>query len=208
MGTDGVGSGAAAAPRSSLPLTLHEPSCSCVAADRCYCERVGNEPGFWGMTMLSRSLLALALALSTSVAASPTDDVNGILKSLEAAFNKGDAKAAAALFADDADVINPAGVPGKGRAGIEKVIATDLATILKGTTHTFTTETVRELGANVMLVDAKHEAQNMKMPDGKLQTGKLHVTFVVTKSKLGKLQIAAARPYMFVPPPAPSGMGK
>ena len=150
------------------------------------------------------STLALALALFAPVAsATPpsTDEVNTALKPLADAFNKGDPKAAAALFTDDADVISPFGVPGKGRAGAEKVIGGDMTGALKGTTSTFTAETVRELAPNVYLVDATHEAQGMTGPDGKKMTGKLHVTLVMVRGKDKKLAIAAARPYMFLPPP-------
>lgn len=151
---------------------------------------------------LSCLILGLVLlAPAVSSAAPPTDEVNAVLKSLGDAFNKGDAKAAAALFTDDCDLISPFGVPGKGRAGAEKVIAADIAGPLKGGTHTFTTENVRELAPNVMLVDATHEVQNMTGPDGKKMTGKLHVVLVMVRGKDKKLQVAAARPYMFMPPP-------
>jgi len=157
--------------------------------------------------LLSSVALALALALSASTIASaaPADDAGAVLKTLADAFNKGDAKAGAAVFAEDADLINPAGVTGKGRAAIEKVMAGDMAGIVKGATTKFSVETARELAPNVWLVDATHEAQNMMGPDGKPMTGKLHVVFVMTKAKDGKLQISAARPYMFLPaPPAAS----
>lgn len=147
-------------------------------------------------------ILAVALSISTTAHATPTDDVNALLKSLGDAFNKGDAKAIAAMFADDGDLINPAGISAKGRAEAEKVLAGDINGILKGTTTKFTADSVREIGSGAWLVDATHEAANMKGPDGKMMTGKLHVVFVLTKSKDKKLQFSAARPYMFLPPPA------
>ena len=162
--------------------------------------------------MLSRILPILVLALSLSFAstasATPADDVNALLKTLGDAFNKSDAKAAAALFAEDSDLINPGGLMAKGRGAEEKILAGDMAGILKGATTKFTAESVREVGTGAWLVDATHEATNMKGPDGKTMTGKLHVVFVLTMSKDKKLQISAARPYMFLPPPAAAAAKK
>ncbi len=153
------------------------------------------------LRFLSCVALALALFVPAAVSAAPADEVNAVLKSIADAFNKGDARAAAAMFAEDSDVISPFGVPGKGRAGAEKVMAADMAGPLKGTTSTFTADTVRELAPNVLLVDATHEAQNMTGPDGKKMNGKLHVVLVMVRGKDRKLMVAAARPYMFMPPP-------
>ena len=153
------------------------------------------------LRFLSCVALALALFVPAAAAAAPADEVNTMLKSFADAFNKGDARAAAAHFSEDCDVISPFGVPGKGRAGAEKVIAADLAGPLKGATNTFTADNVRELAPNVLLVDATQEAQNMTGPDGKRMNGKLHVVLVMVRGKDRKLMIAAARPYMFMPPP-------
>lgn len=154
--------------------------------------------------MLTRTLFALTLGLSLSAAAAPADDVTTMLKALSDAFNKGDAKAVAAHFTEDADLINMTGTRAEGKANIEKAVSSDMMTALKGaTTHKITAENTRELAPNVWFVDATHEAQNMMMPDGKIGTGKVHVSFVMTK-KDGKMQIVAARPYLFVPPPQPA----
>ena len=159
--------------------------------------------------MFARTLLVLALGFSISASAAPADDVNALLKSVETAFNKGDAKAAAALFAEDADVINPAGVTGRGRPAIEKVISADMTSVLKGSKNQkFTAENVRELAPTAWLVDATHEVPTMAMPDGTTKPGKLHVIFAVNKSKDGKMQIVSARPYMFMQQPSATGMGK
>ena len=156
--------------------------------------------------MLTRILPCLVLALSLSFAstasAAPADDVNALLKNLGDAFNKGDAKPCAALFAEDGDLISPAGQVAKGRAAVEKTIAGDITGILKGATTKFSTDSVRDLGNGTWLVDGTHEAQNMTGPDGMKMTGKLHVVFVASMSKDKKLQLLAARPYMFLPAPA------
>ena len=157
--------------------------------------------------MFSRILFgfALVVGLSTAAHATPADDVNALLKTLGDNINKRDAKAIAAMFADDGDLISPAGVAAKNHADAEKVLSGDINGILKGTTSKFTADSVREVGAGAWLVDATHEAANMKGPDGKTMTGKLHVVFVLTKNKANKLQFSAARPYMFLPPPPAAG---
>jgi uncharacterized protein (TIGR02246 family) len=150
------------------------------------------------------SCLALVLAVfvpATSSAAPADDDINAVLKALGDAFNKGDAKAAAALFAENGDLISPFGVPGKGREGAEKVMAGDMAGALKGTTNTFTAQDVKQLAPNVYLVDVTHESQGMMGPDGKKMDGKLHLVLVMSRGKDKKLMIQSARPYMFMPPP-------
>jgi len=159
------------------------------------------------------SYVVLAIVFLTPVrssAAPPTQEVNALLSKLEDAFNRGDAKAGASLFATDGDLINPVGRQGQGRAAVEKIMATDMQTILKGARSTFTADSVRELAPNVWLVDATHSGQGMKGPDGKPMTGKIHLVAIVTRAKDNKLQIAAARPYMFMQPKetvarAPSG---
>jgi uncharacterized protein (TIGR02246 family) len=83
-----------------------------------------------------RTLIA-ALVLFTSSAAlsapKQTDEeaIKARVAEFIVLFNKGDAKAMTAYFAADATLVNPVGVKGTGAAEIEKVIAGDLATVLK-----------------------------------------------------------------------------
>src|SRR5438477_6211090 len=90
-------------------------------------------------TKVGRSALVLAVVASTGLAGAAAgaskdeDAVKARVAEFAEAFNKGDAKAAAAMWADDATLVNPVGVTGKGPAEIEKVIASDLATIVKDT---------------------------------------------------------------------------
>src|SRR6185503_865171 len=97
------------------------------------------------------------LCLSTVALAAPkkdaTADVQATLDKVAEAFNKSDAKAAAALFTDDATVINPVGDTGTNRDGVEKIIAQDLGTILKGGQSKFTVQKVRQVSPNAVWVD-------------------------------------------------------
>ena len=66
-------------------------------------------------------------------AADPKAGAQAVFDKVADAFNKKDAKAFTALWADDGTLINPGGVVGKGKAEIEKVVGEDMKTILKDT---------------------------------------------------------------------------
>lgn len=70
------------------------------------------------------SLLAGALALANAAAAKEGNPLDGTSKAWEDAFNKGDAAAVAALYAEDGVILPPNQAPVKGR--------TDITTFAKG----------------------------------------------------------------------------
>jgi uncharacterized protein (TIGR02246 family) len=122
-----------------------------------------------------------------------------------AAFNKGDAKAAAAFWTDDATLVNPAGVKGKGPAEIEKVIAGDSSTILKEAKMEMTVVQFRPIGKDSAWIELEHSVNGAHGPDGKpLPPMTFHVPALMVK-KGKNWMIAEARPYAYLPPPpAPS----
>ena len=74
------------------------------------------------MTRLTGFLLAGAFAAilaAQALADSPRDEIDAANASFAAAFNKGDAAAAAAFYAEDAAVFPPDAMRIDGRAGIE-----------------------------------------------------------------------------------------
>jgi uncharacterized protein (TIGR02246 family) len=166
-----------------------------------------------------KNLIAvLTMAVALSAFAGPKGTKGGDNKGLEEAvqtvatqinegFNKGDAKQVAAAFADDAKLINPAGVEGTGRAEIEKVVQHDLDTMLKGAQSTMTVDSVRKVGNDAVFADLTHACTNMHKPDGTVGSGKAHVTTLMVKHG-GKWQVAEARAFVFVTPPpnAPNAM--
>src|SRR5690242_19971009 len=82
-----------------------------------------------------RTLVAALVLFSSSVALaapkqSDEDAIKARVSDFIAAFNKGDAKGMTAFFADDATLVNPAGMKGTGPAEIEKIISKDIATFL------------------------------------------------------------------------------
>jgi uncharacterized protein (TIGR02246 family) len=157
---------------------------------------------------MKTKILLAALMLTVSVpafAAAPKEKDEDAIKArvveFIALFNKGDAKAMSAFFSDDATLVNPAGVSGKGPAEIEKVIATDLATILKGTTMEMKVVSYRAVGKDAAFVELEHTVNGAKAPDGKAMPPiTFHVPALLVKK--GKTwMIAEARPYAYLPPP-------
>jgi ketosteroid isomerase-like protein len=86
-------------------------------------------------TSVIAGIFALSLALAVSAAASDKGEVEAAYKTFNTAFNKGDAKAVAALYTDDA-IILPAdgGKVVKGPADIEKFFAGFFANKVTGHT--------------------------------------------------------------------------
>ncbi|MEA2701045.1 MAG: hypothetical protein QOI66_5316 [Myxococcales bacterium] len=156
------------------------------------------------MTTFSKMALA-ALALigiaGQAMAASADEDaVKARVAAFIDQFNKGDAKAMAAFWVEDGSIVNPAGVTGKGRAEIEKVIATDIASILHGSKMEMKVTTFRAVGKDAAWVELEHTVTGATGPDGKaMPTMTFHVPALMAKK--GKTwMIVEARPYAYLPP--------
>jgi uncharacterized protein (TIGR02246 family) len=151
-------------------------------------------------------LIALALTTATSAFAAPKDKdkdedaIKARVAEFITAFNKGDAKALTAFFADDATLVNPLGVKGTGHAEIEKIIATDMATVLKGAQMEMKVVQYRAAGKDAAWVELEHTATGVKTPDGKTANLTFHVPALMVKK--GKTWLVAeARPYAYLPAP-------
>lgn len=146
-------------------------------------------------------LAVMCGVLSTSVQAADLKTETAIkaqFAALEKAFNAGDAKGIAALFAEDGDLYNPGGVYASGRADIEKVAAGDLAHIIAGGTSTFTVLNWRSIGKDLVLANATHDFKGSKGP---MAEGHVIVTTVFAK-RAGQWLCIAARPFVPMTPPA------
>jgi uncharacterized protein (TIGR02246 family) len=151
--------------------------------------------------------LALAFVATNAMAKEKGDakeTAQKVMDQVADAFNKGDPKAFMALWGDDGKLINPAGMVGEGKAGVEKVVTQDLNTILKGSTSKFTVESVRQITPNNLWVDCTHHIAGGHTPDGKTADLNLHAVILMTKKK-DKWVAVEARPYAFLPPPPPAG---
>jgi len=143
----------------------------------------------------------ILLALVLVAAAKDEDAIKKIASDYEAVFNKGDAKAEAALYAEDGDLIDPAGKAFRGRAEIEQGGTQAYATIFKGAHITITPTHTRIVDPDMAIVDGNYEITGAHMRDGKpAPTFKGLYTMVFRKAK-GKWWIESLRPMVPQGPP-------
>jgi uncharacterized protein (TIGR02246 family) len=147
------------------------------------------------------ALTIVSVAGSARAAAKDEDAIKARVAAFIELFNKGDAKAMAAFWTEDGTIVNPAGVSGTGRAEIEKIIATDSSTILKGTKMTMTVTRIRMVGKDAAWMELEHGVEGATGPDGKpMPPLTFHVPCLMVK-KGKEWMIAEARPYAYLPPP-------
>ena len=147
----------------------------------------------------------LACATLVFAANKEEEGVRKRIQEFQDTFNKHDAKALAAFWTPEGDLINPVGMTATGPAEIEKLIASDLENIIRGAKSTFTIQKIRFLKPDVCVVNMVHDFSGGKAPDGSaMPPGKALVTGV--GSKVGTTWMwEAARPMIpFVPPTPPA----
>ena len=116
------------------------------------------------MKRLAASLTAV-LAVTAWVAAQQTDPaIEKLARTYEAAFNKGDAKAIAALHTSDAVRMFSDGQVVNGRTGIEQAYTAALTGELKGAKLTIGPGQVQKLTADVMTTTGTYEVAGGKTP--------------------------------------------
>ena len=149
--------------------------------------------------LLGGVLLAVAVTAASWGAEMPA--LHARAAEFKAAWDRNDAKAIAALWAPDGDLINPFGRVAKGRAEVEKLFQDEQTTIMKGTKFVFVSESAHEIAPDVALADWDIEVTGMKGPDGAAMPPlKHHVTVVWVKHD-GQWWAAAARPVVYQPQP-------
>lgn len=117
------------------------------------------------MKRLAASLIVVVAIAWVAVAAQQTDpEIDKLARSYEAAFNKGDAKAIAALHTADAIRMLPDGQVVTGRAAIEKGIATVFAGEMKGAKLTISAGQTQKLAADVVATTGTFEVAGGKTP--------------------------------------------
>jgi len=124
------------------------------------------------------------------------DELQPLLDTLAACMDRGDARAAAALFADDANLISPTGMVGAGAAGVLRVLAADMEAMLSGARSQFTVDFVRPLG-DVVFADVTHEIAGSKVGAGRAL--EVHAALLARKQG-GGWKLIEARPYFFMAP--------
>jgi uncharacterized protein (TIGR02246 family) len=143
----------------------------------------------------------LSFSSASALAAGDEEAIQKRLDEFEAAWNKDDAKAMAALWAPDGDLINPFGRLAKGRAEVEKLFTDEHTSFMKNTTYNVKTSSVRLIGSDTAVLDFDSGITGMKGPDGSdLPTFEHHVTMVLVK-KDGTWWVVSARPVSYLPTP-------
>jgi uncharacterized protein (TIGR02246 family) len=134
---------------------------------------------------LQTSLLLSTCLVALTTQADPVADAKAHSDAFARAFNAHDAKAVAALYAEDARAVFPGqGEEGTGRPAIEKLFVNafkvfpDLKVALKS-------QETRLLGKDYM-ANVGHWQETFTAPDGKLQTAEVRTTEILRKTG-GKL---------------------
>jgi len=139
------------------------------------------------------TVLLLVLTVSVfaqTTALSPADDaaIRRIVQQQDDARNRGDWKALAELFTEDAEQFTSAGEWRRGRASIEQRVAESMKTVYKGSKYVSKVETIRLVTPTVALADGSFEITNIA--SGGSRRG--HTTYVLVKSA-DRWRIAAVR---------------
>ena len=156
---------------------------------------------------MRRFLTAVAVCALVGIGAARGEDpakekeVRAASDAFVAAWNKNDAKAMAAGWAPDGDLINPFGRWAKGRAEVEKLFADEHTTFMKGTTYSMSNYKVRVPSPAVAVVDWDGEIAGMHAPDGSAMPAFKHHVVDVYAKKGNHWWIAAARATAYLLPP-------
>jgi uncharacterized protein (TIGR02246 family) len=152
------------------------------------------------------ALLAL-LAASPARAASPEEEaVRRRVAELSALFDKGDARAMASLFTEDATLVNIVGLKGSGRQEIEKLLERIAAPFTKGGMKSeLKVAHIRLVGKEAAWVDVEHNFTG-KVFDRPMD-GTLRVPCLFAKHGATWL-LAEARWYTYAPTPPRHPPGK
>ena len=151
--------------------------------------------------------VALAGAGLFAVRTFASPEVDGVRKSCEAvksAFNSHDGKAFAAVFTEDADMVDPMGKLVTGRAEIEKAMTGMLGPTgpLREATVVVNDEPFRLISPDVAITDADATITGSYAPDGK-KAGPMNVVFTNVWKKTGDTwKVAACRARVKASPPA------
>jgi uncharacterized protein (TIGR02246 family) len=132
-------------------------------------------------------LVILVMTITNPVLASTANDeqaVRKVLASFDEAFNRHDADAVAALYTDDAEFINVAGMLWRGRAEIRRGTAFVLANIFQNTTIQTDSVSLRfPTHDTAIAVIAQHTVGSFVLPDGtRISSTNNRLTYFLVKA--------------------------
>ena len=149
--------------------------------------------------------LAILFSACMALAADRTTDESAIRDLVgsrqQQAWNQHDARAYAALFAEDGDVVNVVAWWWKGRSEIESNLTRMFANIFRESTLTFRQVDVRFLTPDIAIAHARWTMTGARMPPG-LPEPREGLQTLTVQRRSGKWLIAAFHNTNYVPPPA------
>ncbi len=113
------------------------------------------------------SLALLGAGLAPVSAQTKDPALDKLAADWAAAFAKGDAKALAGFYTENAVRISAEGGTAAGRSAIEKEFASNFAGPWKGAKITIHVGSTQPLGADVAVNEGSYEVTGIKTPDGK-----------------------------------------
>jgi uncharacterized protein (TIGR02246 family) len=133
-----------------------------------------------------------------------TQQIHGVMNAFVDAWNQHDAKAFAAVFAEDADFTNWRGQGASGRSKIEEFHAPLFATIFKNSHQTMTDIKIRFVRPDVAAVDVHWELTGQTDAQGNARPPRQGILNFVMAKKDGKWQIVVMHnlDLTALPPPA------
>jgi len=148
----------------------------------------------------------IAALLSTAALGQPAksneQQIRERLDEFAATWNKHDPTAMAYFWSVDGDLINPSGRKAKGLTEIQRLFQDEQNGVMKNSTYTVTSASIRMLDPTLAIVDSDAEIAGVTSPDGSTVTIKPHVTILMRKTG-GKWWVVTARAYSYLPPPPP-----
>ena len=154
------------------------------------------------MVAAACSLLWPATVFAQSGSEADQKAIHEVMDQFMAAWNRHDAHAWAAVFAEDSDFTNVRGVGARGRANIEEFHAQVFATMFKNSVQKYTDIKIRFIRPDVAAVDVRWEMTGSTDPHGNpWPDRKGLLNFVMTKDS-GKWEIKVMHNLDLSPPPA------
>lgn len=116
---------------------------------------------------LAGSVALLGAGLRPASAQTKDPALDKLAADWAAAFAKGDAKALAGFYTENAIRVTPEGGKAVGRSAIEKEFASNFAGAWKGARITISVGNTQPLGADIAVNEGTYEVTGIVMPNGK-----------------------------------------
>lgn len=163
---------------------------------------------------MKKILWAAALCVLTMAVVSPVKAVEmetgaksrfeTLMREFTTTWASHDAAKMAAVFPENADLVNPFNRAAKGRAEIQKLFADEQGGPMKESTYKIESSEFHDINKNAAIGDWNGVVTGIRGPDGKVMPPfKHHVTTFLVKAG-EKWECAAIRAYIFAPPPPPA----